>query len=272
MPALFFIARRPFASPSLPGADGAGRRGEADPDRVLIWGEEMVELTSRLRTVGEWVPRGSRFADIGTDHAYLPVWLILHGRIEGAIAADLRSGPLERARQTARRYGVEERVDFRLCDGLEGVGPREAEVIAIAGMGGETIAHILSAAPWTGEGGRTLLLQPMTGQPELRRWLGGAGYSIDGERICREGKRLYSIWRVRGGDMPPHSPGELWAGRQSPDPLRGEYLDYIAAKAGRALAGHRAAARPDRAAVADLEAVLQDLMRMKEEWSAWRSQ
>ena len=80
-----------------------------------------VELTPRLRSVAELVPRGARFADVGTDHAYLPVWLLQQGRITGAVASDLRPGPLERARGTAEKYGLTGRMDFRLCDGLSGI-------------------------------------------------------------------------------------------------------------------------------------------------------
>lgn len=225
-----------------------------------------MELTPRLRAIAEQVPRGAKFADIGTDHAYLPVRLMLDGVVEAAVAADLREGPLERARRTAAQYGLEEKVCFRLCDGLSGIAPDEADVIAIAGMGGDTIANILAAAPWTGEPGKLLLLQPMTALPELRRWLGSSGYAIKGERIAREGERLYSIWTVTGGEMPPLSTGELWAGRQSADPLRGEYLDYMAAKVSRALTGHMMALQPDGAAIMELQTVLTDLLRMKGEW------
>lgn len=223
-----------------------------------------MELTPRLHAIADQVPRGARFADIGTDHGYLPVWLILNGTVDRAIAADLRSGPLKRARQTAAQYGVGEQVSLRLCDGLSGIAPDEADVIAIAGMGGDTIANILTAAPWTKEPGKTLLLQPMTACPELRRWLGDNGYAIESERIAREGERLYSIWTVRGGEMPQMSPGELWAGRQSADPLRGEYLDYIAGKVSRALTGHMLAVQPDGAAIMELQAVLTELLEMKQ--------
>lgn len=223
-----------------------------------------MDLTPRLRAIAEQVPEGARLADIGTDHGYLPVWLVLNGVVGSAIAADLRQGPLARARQTAARYGVEGKLSFRLCDGLAGIAPEEADVISIAGMGGDTIAAILSAAPWTRD--KTLLLQPMTAQPELRLWLQTHGYAIRGERVAREGQRLYCVLTASGGEMPPLSPGELWAGRRNAGPLRGEFLDYIAAKVEKALRGHLAAARPDGAVIAALRAVLDELMRMKEEW------
>ena len=223
-----------------------------------------MELTPRLRAIAEQVPQGARLADIGTDHGYLPVWLLLAGRVEHAIATDLRPGPLERARQTARRFQVEEQLDFRLCDGLSAVHPEEADTVAIAGMGGETIASILEAAPWTKDG-TLLLLQPMTGFAELRSWLQGNGYQIQSEHIACEGKRLYSILKVTGGEMPALTPAEQWAGRQSGDPLRREYLAMIRGKVEKSLSGHRAARTPDQAAIEKLNIVLSGLEGMEKE-------
>lgn len=229
-----------------------------------------MELSPRLRQVAELVPRGARFADIGTDHAYLPVWLIQNGVIENAIAADLRPGPLERARETAEKYAVADRMDFRLCDGLTGLRPGEADAVAIAGMGGETIAHILAAAPWTRGQEITLILQPMSSQPDLRGWLAAHGYTIEQEYIAREDKTLYTIFLVKAGEMGPLTPAELWAGRQSRDCLRGEFLDHMAAKARRALEGQRAAAKKEEAAIARLSEILNGLTEMKKEWDAWQ--
>lgn len=229
-----------------------------------------MELSPRLRAAAELVPRGARFADIGTDHAYLPVWLILHGVIDKAIAADLRQGPLERARETAEKYSVADQLDFRLCDGLRGLRPREADTIAIAGMGGETIAHILACAPWTKEEGVTLILQPMSSQPDLRQWLAGNGYAIEREYISREDKTLYTIMLVKGGAMERLSSAELLAGRQSEDPLRGEYLDHMISKVRRALEGQRSAVQRDEAAIGQSALILDGLTAMKKEWDTWR--
>lgn len=223
-----------------------------------------MELTPRLQAIADQIPQGGKLADIGTDHGYLPAWLLLSGRIEAAIAADLREGPLERARETARRAGVAEQISFRLCDGLSAVDPREVDTVVIAGMGGETICSILKASPWTREG-KQLILQPMTGFAELRRWLQSNGYAIQKETIAREGKRLYTIWRVNGGEMDCLTPAELWAGRQSGDPLRRDYLALMRGKAEKALQGHRSAHTPDRAAIEELEAVLAGLNTMEKE-------
>lgn len=223
-----------------------------------------MELSPRLLAIAQNVPLGSRLADVGTDHGYLPVWLLLNQRIERAIASDLRPGPLDRARETAQQYGQSERISFRLCDGLSGISQDEADTIAIAGMGGETIAAILEAAPWTRQN-RRLLLQPMTGAPELRLWLQRHQYRILSEEIIREGKRLYSIWSVTGGDMPEMSPAELWAGFNRNIPLRMDYLNMVEEKAMRALRGHLAAQTLDHTAVQHLEAVTVGLQEMKKE-------
>jgi len=223
-----------------------------------------LSLTPRLARIAACVPRGARLADVGTDHGYLPVRLLLDGAIERAIASDLRPGPLERARETARRYGLEEKISFRLCDGLAAIDEGEADTIAVAGMGGETIASILEAAPWTKSGKRPLL-QPMTSFPELRGWLGAHGYRIEREYLAREGKRLYSVMEVFGGSMAPLTPSELWAGRQSDDPLRGAWLEYISSKVSRALEGHLAAKERDQAELMRLREVLSGLEEMREE-------
>ena len=223
-----------------------------------------MELTPRLQAIAEQVPQGARLADVGTDHGYLPVWLLLGGCIDSVIATDLREGPLNRSRETAKRFGVEERISFRLCDGLSAVRPEEADTVVIAGMGGETIVSILETAPWTREG-TLLLLQPMTGVAELRQWLQGNGYQITGERIACEGKRLYSILTVMGGEMSPLSPAELWAGRQNSGPLRREYLAQVRKKAEKALRGQQAAQAPDQSRIEELNLVLSGLTEMEKE-------
>lgn len=223
-----------------------------------------MELTPRLQSVADQVPQGARLVDVGTDHAYLPVSLLLAGRISFAIAADLREGPLNNARETAAQYSVSGQLSFRLCDGLSGIGPDEVDTIAIAGMGGETIAAILEAAPWTKED-KLLLLQPMTSFPDLRLWLQENGYQIVKETISREGKRLYSCLTVRAGGMEKLSPAELWVGRQSTDPLRREYLAMMAGKLERALKGQLAASTRDQKEIQALQAALDGIRQMEGE-------
>ena len=108
---------------------------------------KRIALQPRLRLLAEMTPPGGRLADIGTDHGYLPVWLLQEGRIPSAIASDVGAEPLEHARRTAEEYETQG-LDFRLCDGLSGIEPAETDTVVIAGMGGETIRDILRAAPW----------------------------------------------------------------------------------------------------------------------------
>ena len=233
-----------------------------------------IQLSPRLCSVAEQVPKGANFADIGTDHAYLPVWLLQRGVIDRALACDLRQGPLERARATAEKYSLTAAMEFRLCDGLAGIHPGEVDTIAIAGMGGETISEILAAAPWVWQEDCLLLLQPMSAQPQLRRWLQEHGFTIAREILTREGDTIYTTFRVEAGPMAELTAGELWAGRQSrgeDDPLRETYLNRLIDQTARAVEGLRRSTRSaDGARLEELEQVHRDLQMMREEWLSWQ--
>lgn len=230
-------------------------------------------LSPRLQAVAELVPPGGKLADIGTDHGRLPVWLVRHGVIDYAIATDLREKPLSRAQALAYRWGVSDRISFRLCDGLRGIAQEEAEVVAVTGMGGETIAGILHAARWTGE--HTYILQPMTGADGLRRYLSGQGFVILREVLVEEDGTLYLILLTRPGEAAPYTEGEIWAGRQTPgmdSPLRGRYLDQELSKLRRAVAGLSKAQRPGEAERRKhFELVASEVAWMKEEWDKWQA-
>ena len=192
------------------------------------------------------VPEGCRLADVGTDHGYLPVYLLQRGRIRSAIAADIGAEPLAHARRTAEEYGVEG-IDFRLCDGLRDMAPDEADTLVIAGMGGETIIAILEEAPWTRGGAHTLLLQPMTKTADLRQWLAVNGFTFTEERLVWDKNYLYPVLRVTGGGTP-----QALTERQAltgvaldGDPLYGEYLTQQAGKLRRTAEGLRRSAKPD---------------------------
>ena len=107
---------------------------------------DHIRLSPRLQMVADFVPPCTCAADIGTDHGYLPVWLLQNGIAETAIAADIHAGPLANARQSAHAYDLTERFRFVLADGLQFPDAKDADVITIAGMGGETICAILAAA------------------------------------------------------------------------------------------------------------------------------
>ena len=227
----------------------------------------MLTLTPRLQAVADYVPLGCRFADVGTDHAYLPVFLIQKGTTDSAVASDLRQGPLDHARATARQYGCTERFDFRLSDGLAAFAPHEADCIAIAGMGGEAIRSILYAAAWTKEHTR-LILQPQTNVPELRRWLTQYGYRIREERIIREENRWYTVLLTEGGgDDTVWTPGTLLTGnpaRWAAGDDRKGYLRHLLEKLEKQLDGLNRAAQPDRERQAKLSQARQELTAMLE--------
>lgn len=156
----------------------------------------MFQLDDRLRLCAEMVREGSLLADIGTDHAYLPIWLVAAGKCPGAVAVDVREGPLERARENVVRYHMEEQIRLSLSSGLSALGPEDADDIVIAGMGGELIAEILGAAPWGRDSEKRLILQPMTTAPELRCWLRENGFGILQEKCAVSDGKAYTVLQV----------------------------------------------------------------------------
>lgn len=229
--------------------------------------EQKLTLQPRLRAIADLVPAGSRLADVGTDHGYIPAVLLLEGCVERAIASDIGAEPLEHARRTARQYGLTERMELRLCDGLRGISPEEADCVVIAGMGGDSISAILEAAPWT-KNGCTLLLQPMSKAEVLRRWLSENDYCVAAEQLAADKGVIYPILTVRGGTMPPATDAQAWGGfLLGGDPLLGLYLDDRLLRLHRAAAG-LARARDEGAAAkrASLLALMGELEAMKGEW------
>jgi tRNA (adenine22-N1)-methyltransferase len=155
----------------------------------------MIPISKRLRAIAEKIPSGSRLADIGSDHALLPAFLALEGRISFAIAGELNPGPLEAARKQTRESGLETKVSVRSGNGLEVIQPGEADTVSIAGMGGNLIVEILTSGRNNGklEGIRRLVLQPNVGEEAVRRWLRGNGWSLLGEEILEEDGKIYEI-------------------------------------------------------------------------------
>ena len=153
----------------------------------------MITLDKRLSAVAALVRQGSRLADIGTDHAYLPVHLVQAGVCPSAIASDIGAGPLDAARRTVTENGLTSEIALRLGNGLATVSAGEVEDVAIAGMGGETIVMILEAAPWVQDDGIRLILQPMTRAEDLRRWLLTHGFTILEEHLIIDGRHLYPV-------------------------------------------------------------------------------
>ena len=155
-------------------------------------------LDKRLRTAADLVRQGAYFADIGTDHAYLPVFLLEEGRVSEAYASDVARGPVASARSHIAASSVADRVTLRLADGLDGLFTAFPKVtdIAICGMGGELIARLIDEAPLVKDPAIQLILQPMTRAEVLRRYLAENGFAVKEERLSRESGRIYTCMSV----------------------------------------------------------------------------
>ena len=162
---------------SLPRAappDGRRPRSLAAGGRALARGVRPVRLpvSARLECCAGLVPQGARAADIGADHGYLGISLLLSGRAEFVHASELREQPLRRAMENALRFGVADRMRFSRADGLDAIDPNEVDTIVCAGMGGDLIAQILDRCRWVRDPRYTLILQPQSSGNDLRRKLG----------------------------------------------------------------------------------------------------
>ena len=148
-------------------------------------------LTPRLLSAAEFVRQGAVFADVGTDHAYLPIFLLKKERISRAICSDINHGPLLNAEKNARDSGVFEKIEFILADGAEALLGKGVTDVAVCGMGGELIADIIERAPFLKSASVRLILQPMSKQSVLRRYLAASGFKISSEKYSTEAKRSY---------------------------------------------------------------------------------
>ena len=177
----------------------------------------LFSLSPRLALCASFVRYGCRMADIGTDHAYLPVWLAKSGYIKSAVAADIRPGPLENGRRTIETYHVQQQVAIRLTDGLLQIAPEECDDIVIAGMGGEQIVKILSNTVWIQNPQKRLILQPMSKAEALREYLFQCGFNILQEKaVFSEGKLYTVLYCTYTGISCRADPALLYCGRLQP--------------------------------------------------------
>ena len=173
----------------------------------------LPKISKRLEAAASFSRRGVRIADVGTDHAYLPIYLYSAGRISGGVASDINQGPVERALVHINHSEAKGHIEVIRTDGLSGVEAYAPDDIFILGMGGELIASIIDKASWVKDGKYRLILQPMTHPEILRSYLYREGFSIIDEALVKEEKIYHIICAEYGGEIYEPSVEELMFGR-----------------------------------------------------------
>jgi len=227
----------------------------------------VIRLSPRLRRIADYVRPGEIVIDVGTDHAYIPIYLLQNNISERAYASDLRAGPLENARRDAVSGGVADRLTLFCCDGLSACDPDSVDTVIVAGMGGETIQGILSAAPWSR--GKRCILQPQTMFHELRQFLAASGRRISDASLAYDTGRIYLIWLVEQGSMDPSctiDPSLI----EKRDPLLVPYTEDLIKRLRKQLNGLERSKAPDEAQMQLLRRDLEELQRIREEGSLWQ--
>lgn len=183
-----------------------------------------IKLSPRLQAVASYITPNSTLADIGTDHGLLPVYCLQTGLCRALIASDIAEGPLASAKKTAREQDCLDRISFVCSPGLDGIEPGSVDTITIAGMGGETIQHIMQNAPWLKGEQVHVILQPQSKLPELQNWLWQEGYRVERACLVKEGKRLYLILSVYYCGTATEKDRPYWLNHLTGDSLRGEFV------------------------------------------------
>lgn len=173
-----------------------------------------MELSKRLRAVADLIPAQRAVADIGTDHAYIPIYLMENRLARKVIAMDIGKGPLERARDHVRQYGYEDKILLRLSDGLQNLERREVDTMVAAGMGGPLMIRILQEGRERVKEMETFILQPQSGIADVRKYLEESGMRIIQEDMVEEEGKFYPILRAEHGQEKELSAVELKYGRR----------------------------------------------------------
>lgn len=172
-----------------------------------------MELSKRLQAVADLVTSGLKVADIGTDHGYIPIWLMEHKKASFAVAMDINKGPLEKARENIRLHGLTSYIETRLSDGMKNLKAGEAESVVIAGMGGGLVMKILEDVKGKSLGIREWILQPQSEIQKVRTYLRESGYCIVAEDMVLDEGKFYPMMKVIKGEPELYSEAELCYGK-----------------------------------------------------------
>lgn len=203
---------------------------------------------ARLLSAVSYVQRGGTVADIGTDHAYLPIYLVGEGISRAAIAADINLGPILSARANIEAAGLGEQIQTLQTDGLHGIERYQPNDVLIFGMGGELIVRILEEAPWVKDCAIGLILQPMSRANILRKWLTEQGFTILGETLTDSNKFYQTIYARYDGIGTQYTEEECLLGRKNIEeraPLFEPFVRHEIAVYEKILAGKKRSASSD---------------------------
>ncbi len=175
---------------------------------------KTIRLDSRLACVASLVKKCDCVIDVGTDHAYLPVYLLQNEVGNTAFACDVKKGPLENAKETVKNYGLEDKIETVLSDGLDNVKPQKNCCVVLAGMGGILISELLERACWLCDESVQIVAQPMSHAEYVRRFLYENGFEITEEKTAADGKHVYlALSAVYTGKKTEYTEAKLYYGR-----------------------------------------------------------
>ncbi len=186
-----------------------------------------IKLSKRLSAASAYVRSGAFVADIGTDHAYLPIHLVLSGKARGALASDINQGPIQKAKENIVKYGLEDKVFTQISNGLDNIEAYKPEDIFICGMGGELIAKIIDASNYVKNENIRLILQPMTSVFELRKYLADGFSTIAENVVCEDGKIYQIICAQYDGKVHNYTNLELELGKKNIENRSDEFLELL---------------------------------------------
>ena len=205
-----------------------------------------IPLSKRLARCADYIGTANRVADIGCDHGYLGISLLKNRQAQSVIAADIRPMPLQAAKENAKRFGFEEKMEFFLSDGAVAI-PRNFDVMVCAGMGADTIVSILENAPWLKSTSYRFVFQCQSKTAMLRKYLNENGFSIVRESALKDGRFLYTVMEVVFKLEASFTPGQCHFSPALAKELTEENIAYyrqVVTRLERAVAGQKEAADP----------------------------